>query len=1087
MSWATLGRNPNDKPASSHGFRWGDEAQAEERDAQNASPETQANAWRYTGHCFLQAAYQSLSDSEFQDRMKQASAAFQHASRIATEYDSPGSSVEGLRFAGLSCYCEANMARDDSAALIRLHETLEFLTSACRAGLVQSRTWSPTLVLELIYVTNDLANYESQLDRRLPLIKTALSVSEKLDTILPTLDTNLSLFLLIELLELSINAWCNLEEYDQRESAGKKALQLLEEVLKRADTIEDPRAAVAALAVQALWGADLLPWKLPTMSPDSLLPRVEATRDRVAIGSLLVASQRTRMRMLAREIEDPDRAKEQLELGEKEASKAILEFSAFGGIRRMPSSVGYVLWTRADFLSVYARSFANSREERLGLVREAVEVSYKIIARAPPIGGGFQYSNLGYYLFDRSFFEEGSERRRTLEEAWKAGQGYQKETLLFIPHWDLGNAEHYLLYGRVKRELAKFSSHDAGLQLLDAVEMFQRAVDLVTKVVESPLVGEADEKRRLSAQYRYELGNAQVELYQKTRDSSLLEKALNNLRQSAEVAAVQRNLSRAADDLARTAEAYVLAGRFDLASSAFRDATERYKEAEKKYPGLSSCFDSRALLMEARAFTTLARGAYLKSRYDAAAGYYREASKLLEGSPSWAGLASLYDGWASLAQAESQTRAEDPSSRWQSAISYFADAEKALKAGAERTVGDDPAVEVQRRLLVQGHRYAEARLLLERARSHERAGELSEGVERLGEAARQFDVLADDADVETQDLMRNHAQLCRASQTMLQAEERLSPDLYSSAAVLFQEAQRASKTRPLAAIAGGWAACCKALELGARYRGSADKSLFEALKKQFAAASSFFVEAGSPVTASWVTATGRMFDAIAYLAEAEATLNPDQRKTHFDRAEHQLRIAAESFEQAGYPARQEDALRYLRSTLEQRQSVPVRLLTPAPFAQSMSTVAGQSISEDVLIGSELASSPVLHVALTGPDKQVFAGRSSHLLLTVLNPGQRAVRLLQVRNLQHQELEFKCGTDAYSISDGDLDLRGKRLAPLETLEIPILAQPSRPGRYTLQPKVLLVDAQGSSQTLALSPLVIEVAEMGLKAWLRGPRR
>ncbi len=153
-----------------------------------------------------------------------------------------------------------------------------------------------------------------------------------------------------------------------------------------------------------------------------------------------------------------------------------------------------------------------------------------------------------------------------MEEAWKAGLGYQEETHLFYPYWESGDADHYRLYGHIRREQAKTHPKGDPKVLSEAVEMYQKAVDCQQRVTGSPLAADPSLRLRRLCQYQYELGSTQIELYKRSRDAQLLEAALSNLRASAQAASTQAIPTRAAETFDRIGEAFLLAGQFSCAS-----------------------------------------------------------------------------------------------------------------------------------------------------------------------------------------------------------------------------------------------------------------------------------------------------------------------------------------------------------------------------------------------------------------------------------------------------------------------------------------------------------------------------------------
>jgi KaiC/GvpD/RAD55 family RecA-like ATPase len=1061
-------------PASAHNFGWLGQAQQTEKqiETSQSTGSQLADTQRYVGHCYLQAAYQATSNMEFKNRMRRAGDAFTQAALAAKKLPNEQATILEPGFRALAIYCEAQLANDDSSALNYLHRALGAFTNPSLTA-DKLAVVSPIFPLEYICFTNDLMNYEPELSLRLPALRTALSFANSLENFLPNLNDDLQAVFLNEVVQLQLNAGINLPEYEQREGAGLKALELFEQLRRVVQRSADPRSAVAAFALQIFWAQAYgygVPDQPPIINAIELLGRTEESDDRFAIGVLLTAILRNRMYAISG-VEDPAEAKRSLSQGRLEADRASAELEAFTGVRRFWYSSGYVNWTFADLLISYSRLFAESLDERRKLVNEAVTISRRIRELGPPLGVWPQHSNLSFYIFEQARLQRSlDQKQRLLDEAYEMGLRYEKGSKQFAPYWLQGHAEHFIAYGQIKRERAKLDVTGREGILKESVEMFQKAADALESVVNSALVTEPATKQRLLARMQFDLGSTQLELYRVNRNTKLLDVALTNLSKSAEAQRAQQISVRAAEALTRIAEAYVLGGRFEHAESAFSEASKRYLDASKRYPALAPAFNAQASLMQARAATASARAAYLRNDYEVAAGHYREASRVLEEAKSFPALIAIYDAWALLSEAEEHTwkTPVKVEAVLQTAIGKFDVADNAFES-------PDQATEDQRTLITQGRRLAEALLQLDRARSLERGGKLFEAVNRLGEAARLFHTLADETDdTEAKASILAHAQLTQACQQMLQAEQLMNPDSYNQAALLFQEAQRSSKSKQLALTAGGWAASCKALEAGLRYRQSADKTQFEALKKHLASAQGYFVDAGAVTTAAWVTGTERMFDAIAYLGEAESRLDPKERVSLQEQAEKSLQIAAQMFERSGHAARQEDTIRHLHSMIEQRQLGISRPTLSAPVIQSVSGLATQTLTQELLIGSEVASAPPLQAALKGPEKPLRIGEEYQLPLTVLNTGERLAILVRIENLSYPGLDIQSGTPDFSLVNGNLELGGKRLPSLAAQEVPLRVTPRRAGSYRLKPRILSVSTQGDLTIHSVPTLALDVA-------------
>lgn len=1007
----------------------------------------------------------------------------------ASEFERAGKAVQNnsqiiaARYNGLSKYCTAQTAVDNGQALTQLHEAFRALMEGWTADPARANEIAPTLPLEMLIISNDLQNYDPKILTRLPALEQSLRASDPTRPFYANLNRDQQQLLIIEQIDAHQFAWTQLPEYQDRETAGNKAIEQFETLRHQIKEPADPR-----ISAQALWDQIeswyLLPTTPPIIDPTEYLAKVSATDDHLALGSQLAAKLRSYLDELSA-LEDPGEATNFLRKSKEESARGLEELRYFGGVRRLRNSPGYILWTMGDIVAFYSRWFPKTKEERIRLVRDSVEISRKIAEQSPPTGIANQSSNLGFYLYYLATLEENEQKKRTLDEAWKAGLVYEQSTKQFYSHWDWGDAEHFYLYGEIKRETARLSDADKEKVLTESVSMFQKATDTARSVLNSPLALDPGLKQRILAKYLYDLASAQLDLYQETRDPHLNEEALRNLQQSNEFARNQTLPTRAAESLIKLGQAYVHAGKFEKANGTFLDAAKCYEEAATKYPGLASDFHDQAQRLESRASATLAQAAYLKSDYKSAVEHYREASKTLELTNASKALSSFFEAWAltSKAEEQNQTDPELSSKTLAMAVDTFSRAEKWLDAS---TVNATDQTTSWRSLATLGREYAESRVLLDRAHLLERQGQLAESINQLSKAADQFDKLARAYDdPETRDMMRGHALICRASQAMLEAEQTLRAEHYDQAALLFDEAKKTSKTRSVSSLLGGWAACCRALAIGIHYKDNLAATEFQKMKKYLAIAHSNFTDAGSTSSVSWLAATGRMYDAVAYLAEAESTLIQADRDNLYRQAEEQTHQAIEMFQRAGYTARKDDAERLLQSISEKHTTLTVGPIPAASIAQSTTGIVTPTALNQTII-HQTADRPLLHAALRAPVSPLYPEKPAQLTLTILNPSQTRISLISVENLSQSGLTVRTSETEKTVHAGILNLSGKRLSPLETLQIDLQARPDHPGKYTLQPTIRFVNSFGQQMTHQAQPLVIDVEETGIRAWLRGPR-
>ena len=76
---------------------------------------------------------------------------------------------------------------------------------------------------------------------------------------------------------------------------------------------------------------------------------------------------------------------------------------------------------------------------------------------------------------------------------------------------------------------------------------------------------------------------------------------------------------------------------------------------------------------------------------------------------------------------------------------------------------------------------------------------------------------------------------------------------------------------------------------------------------------------------------------------------------------------------------------------------------------------------------------------------------------------------------------------YRFQDDVMDLRGKRIGPLSTVEVSLRARPHSKGEFKLEPRIVFIDDAGDERFSDPEPGIVTVREMGILSWLRGSDR
>jgi len=121
------------------------------------------------------------------------------------------------------------------------------------------------------------------------------------------------------------------------------------------------------------------------------------------------------------------------------------------------------------------------------------------------------------------------------------------------------------------------------------------------------------------------------------------------------------------------------------------------------------------------------------------------------------------------------------------------------------------------------------------------------------------------------------------------------------------------------------------------------------------------------------------------------------------------------------------------------------------------------------------------------DDTVNTGEEIDLELELYNPGKSSASLVRIENLIPSDFEVSRVSGIYRYDEDILDLRGKRIGPMGTLEISLKASPLSKGEYSLEPRVVFIDDTGERRVSEPEPATVTVSEMGILSWLRGTRK
>ncbi len=542
----------------------------------------------------------------------------------------------------------------------------------------------------------------------------------------------------------------------------------------------------------------------------------------------------------------------------------------------------------------------------------------------------------------------------------------------------------------------------------------------------------------------------------------------------------------------KLARSYDTMSDYAAASRAFARAAEDYRHVVKKVPGSEAAFEELAPYLEAWSSIEQARVHHSEEQYLHAAENYDKAAALLRGTREWQSLSAHYSACAHIERGEAFSRSEKPEraiESFTSARTNFSETERDLNKRLGENIGTQEKKELENwAIITQGReKYCDGRLDLEQAKVLDRQGEKEPSSAKYRSACDTFQSLAATASNEqTRRELESLKLFSQACARMKEAEAQASPDLFLEAAELFlMTEKKASREKPrLLALAN--TSICKALASGTLYRRTRDFGLYSEIKKQLEIAADYYQEADFHNAPDWTRATGRLFDALVYMSNAEAELGPTSKTELYQLAAKHLQLAARLYEQAGFTRKRDEALKHLEKALEEKKLLLTPLDALSENPSSYSSMTPVSLVRDQSLGLERFEGAHVVGNLGLAEREAGVGAALVLELEIANVGKTPAMLLKVENFLVRGLELDRDKLTEKVRDGQIDLKGKMLEYLKTHEVKIPLKAVSKGTFEVRPRVVFVDEKGNHGSYEFGPAFLTVSELGISGWLKGPK-
>ena len=1036
------------------------------------------------GFCYYKASLQAKSNVEFRKILKCSIHAYEKESEILQEIKNEESKIKRIHAIALAAYARSWYETDpgEIKKLLDKWWTLEnqVLKAYESSGDLYSIGRTCNDLLE--YSTFDKYWLASNYSEHKEMYKECLALGEKAIKIFSKLDDKY---------ELS-RAYSNITWYygmsvfyakDENKliQICQRCQSIIDEALKLSLEIDD--AWLIGRAYQAAWSiAALKNSPVAVEVGKKMLEYGIVARDNylLGFGNTLASAA---MISYASTLEDPDKQKEVHEKAGEMAHEATLNFLIINNVGGLNNGYRAYFWQLARLALI-----ETDTKERERLIEKAIKVSQeglKLSKGWKRLYGDFFQGLSRFFLYISSATSIIEKKEKLLRKAQSYTIKYFAHAQEMYPTSSVGMQNH--IHSLIQVELAKIEPN-----ITEKMDLLTEAFGYSEKAI-----GFLKKNERLYTQSGYtgitfgteytRHGNILQQIYSLNKEKENLYKAIEAFKQASTYFKKANLPTHMAESYWHLAQLHNQAYEFHEASKYYESASKAYDRASTEIPQLNDFYRQHSLYMQAWSQIEQAKASHSIEAYEEARQNYEQAAKLHKSTSSWSYLAPNYFAWANMEEAESLSRKESTEQAKQTfheALQNFSFAEKSIKQKLEVTTASEEKEMMERLLKASDLRqkYCQARILLEEAKLLDRDGEHLQSSKKYREAAQNISSIVDKVDNEPERKELEYvAILGRAWEKMTNAEEATSAESYVEAAELFEEAKNYCYTRKASLWVLGNSNFCKGLAAGARYQTDLELDEHNRAKGYIKNAATNYLKAGYKNASEYAKATQRLFDAYLFMNQAEVEADQEKRAKHYQMAENLLQIAAGSFMKAKQPEKTKQVQEILSNVKEEKAlAVSLSQIMKAPsIASTTQSFAAPTPTGETSVGLESFEHANVQANMIVAKREVNVGESFCLSVEFVNAGREPALLMRVEEFVPSDFIVVKKPEIYRIEDTCLNMKGKQLAPLKLVEVKLTLQPSKKGKYQLNPKVYYLDELGQNKSLQLRTLEISVEEVFLE--------
>ena len=1032
----------------------------------------QGEILKKAGYCLRRAATQSSSFADFRKTLQEAHECYLRASKEFASIPEAQGGAKHCRAMASVCASLAEENHLEKGRILNEARMNEF--EAFRAFLTERNVADAAeSCISLLESIVELVGIEAHADTKRNLLQEGIKACELLFESKVDMQDHVLAILYSWSSGLRYQAALLLSDADQRNASGDMSLEHGRSALKFALASEDDYA-IALSNIRLGWATDEFGDidKAEANFRDALT-HASRTGDHWLKASAHYGLCFDSYWRMSQE-EDYENMKARSEECEQHAWKAIEEATPINYSFTIALVYAYGLAENYHNLARLATE-DGMREEALS---RSTKMARKAVEEARCSGSGIALSLSLHTLSKALHFvaireKDESRKRAILHEALETRKDSIEKASESTPffYWNLGVFHSYL--ARIIAEIAE-AEPERSLQLL------QESASIMEKCIELCRKGSAafpEEQKAPIAWYLSWYGNILAKLYSKTHQQQLLEQARSTFDEAIAIHERLGALGNVARIRWQTAQTFEDSGELSKAANMYENASKSFELAAGKTPTLSQVYLEYSALMKAQSHAQNARLADLEGENDKAAKFFLKASNLLETSTRWQTFAPFYKACSSIEHAEGSSKKEDlekAREQFQYARGMLVEVDGTLRENLRKATSEDEQAAIGQLIddIKLRSKYCLARSELEEGKLLSRRLDRSKCLGKFTKAKILFEELArEEIPEEERDQLQILVMSCSAEEKLARGDETADPNVYAEASQIFQTIRERSRTKNVRALALGHLSYCKALESGARYMAGLDPRFFDQAKMYLERAMEAYDEAGSRGASIWAEASRMYLDAHAYVDKAETALDVGERLRFYGLAEKCLVEAAKLIEDVGYRNKKEEVIKSLeRVRKHTRFAISLRDISP-PTTTPVEVSVAAFHEVDAMPSPKELERPNVQGRVIVPT--IETGGSLKIQFDLVNVGSGSAVLVKLEKALPKTWKAAASSNRYQLIDGSLNLRAKKLDPLETETISLAVEASEAGSFEIKPTVVFVDDLGQLRTSDLASAHVAV--------------